>query len=1216
LFNITNTFCNNFRFYWINFRNSTKTNKEKILLTEKEILEIEQAVNAEISNDLIGLLFTDKKLFEELNKKDINLFNKILLAIWDFTDDLLNFISSKILKNKDITGKQVIEEFFKNQNINLQLDIAAYESMRSYLAEILYQYKIDINSLSTNRSLAGVGNTKLGSPTNLSASVFRPSTTTSSPNNEVQHVANKIRNTISSARVVAEKARKRGKDGNLAAVEETIAEIVSPINEESFNAAVKNRAVDKNKLDSEEFLKKTKILKNSLRKALSNNDTSLNALSNAAAVLNGSYSDVSSLDENAKLKYISDSLSNLNTQLKEVFIEEVELNKQTFSALENDYRNKGKNEIADMFKMYNEAFSSTDPSADAALLFNELYTSNGVPLATNVKEYNDKLLKYNVLKTVGNYKDLNADQLENLLKTLDSFIANVDSTNFVKELQDLVESMRYISETSPTLEKRELDEFNKMNNFRQPVWSGVKKIFQPLTDMISSFTDSHLTFASLIELVYPNNVQTNKETYARIAELTSVLEDSNSTEESKADASTELGILRESIGKAIVPEMQKVVDDVRNSYTDILIDNETNEENLRKVIAKAFSLKSSAAKYVNKKLYELVDRKSGFTVKINNRDYVLSQAYAGYILNLSDTDSHNEALINSGITSDVLMEIRKGISKEANEIRLELRKLIRKEHQKANETSLKKMGFGTIIPTETYFPVQYKSTSTAIIDSFDINFQGGITDKDSENVLKSEGRDIELDLNVQAINMLSMFNSHMYLSIHKRNVTAPITVAKAVLLDKDISDRITASFGNDFYGQLFKLLGAVETNGIRTVEMSRTWRNYMRGLMTGAAKGALAMNPTTIILNATSVFNTGLDTSIPFNRAISSYGRVLLATLTGNQLGTIPKTAKEIRQFNIIKQRINGGANSLLAMSKSDPTVSKPNILSDAGDFGMRPISFSDGFFGSFAAAAAYDAHYRMAEESGLSPSEVEAAAEEGMKRTIQTTFQPNTVANKATVEVGSNIVMRMLGMFMSEARKAVGLEITAFKKNGLFSKEFGRFIIVNHFIIGGLSYLIRSSIKDALKGEEEDEDIWNPAQLAQNILVGPLAGLFIVGTALESSATWITNNIIDSLDVKNEKVKVDLGIMQIKAKTKKLSVFPKDNIIASTAKQLQDVKDIFEAETFTEGADAAINAGKGLGAILNNNSISGATTIAKTIKVIADAIDENIIDFMEEPKK
>lgn len=1203
--------------YIKHIENANKVVKDKIYLNKIQIIDLEASSNAEIANDLIGLLFTDKKLFQELRKKDANLFMKVVLAIWDYTDNLLNFISNNVLKKPDLDGKQIIEEYYKGKNVNLNLSVASYEAMRSLLADTLYQYKINIDNLGINRTLAGIGNAKKGTPTNISASLFKPSTVTTTPNNEVQHVVNKIRNTVSSAKVIAEKARKRGaKAANEVIVEETISEIVSPINEESFNAAAKNRSLNKNEMDSDEFLKKAKILKNSLRKALSNNDTSLNALSNAAAVINGSYSDISNLFKSEKLKYISNAIDNLNEQLKDVYLEEINVTKQTFSNLENDYRNKGKNEIADMFKMYVEAFESTDPSGDASLLFNELYTPNGVPVATNVKEYNDKLLKYNVLKTVGNYAELNADQLENLLTTLDSFIANVDTTNFSKQLQDLVDSMKYISETSPTLEKRELEQFNKMNNLRQPVWSGIKKIFQPLTDMISSFTDSHLTFASLIELVYPNNVEANKKTYARIAELTSILEDSNATEEDKADASTELNILRDSIGKAIVPEMQKVVDDLRNAYTDILIDNEENEENLRKVIAKAFNLKSSASKYVNKKLYELVDRKSGFTVKINNRDYVLSQAYAGYILNIAETDSHGEALTNAGFTIDVLTEIRNGISNEANEIRLELRKLIRKEHQKANEASLKKMGFGTLIPDETYFPVQYKSTSTAIIDSFDINFQGGITDKDNENVLKSEGRDIELDLNVQAINMLSMFNSHMYLSTHKRNVTAPITVAKAVLLDKDISDRITAAFGNDFYGQLFKLLGAIETNGVRTVEMSRTWRNYMRGLMTGAAKGALAMNPTTIILNATSVFNTGLDSSIPFNRAISSYGRVLLATLTGNQLGTIPKTAKEIRQFNIIKQRIKNGANSLLAMSKSDPTVSKPTALSNAGDFGMRPISFSDGFFGSFAAAAAYDAHYRMAEESGLSKSEAEAAAEEGMKRTIQTTFQPNTVANKATVEVGSNIVMRMLGMFMSEARKAVGLEITAFKKNGLFSKEFGRFIIVNHFIIGGLSYLIRSSIKDALKGEDEDEDIWNPAQLAQNILVGPLAGLFIVGTALESSAIWLTNNLIDGLDVKNERVKADLGIIEMRGKVKKLPVFPKDNIISSTAKQLQDVKNIFEAETFTEGVDAAINAGKGLGAILNNNSISGATTIAKTLKVIADAIDENGGDFMEEPKK
>jgi len=1157
--------------------------------------DADERIESEIINDVIGNLFTDAKTWQEIYNatQDKTLIEKLYDSVVKFLD----FV------NETVLGRQAMSSVAFR--INRMFTAKGQEQLSIITEDLVAQLQKQVSGLIAQARVTQAG---AAADAEMLASVTQQNMT-SAPNADVEHVANKIRDTVALAQVAAQQAKQRGEQRTGAAAEEadveaTLAEIIAPIDAASFDAAATQRAEIRNSVR----------MRNSLRKALFNGDVSLNALANAAAVVDGTYADVANLTDVEKLEYISKALEKVDEYFKLAEMDRMRGMSAAFSQFADNVRatNPQGAKFADYLA---QALEMDNAPEQAAALFDKLYTADGIPVAKDIEEYADNLLRYNIIKTVANWRNMTSDQLQMMTNQLIDIInaPMAKSNEFLRSLQNSISYIREEARTSNSLSKREQSMFNKMNAPMNPILKGAKKILQPLVDMMGSFSDSHLTFASLVELVFPNNANATATVYKQIEALQNTINDPNADESTKEAAQYELTQKQKLIGKAITPEMQKIVDDVRNSYTQVLIDNETNEDAMRNTIARIFGLKKPSAMKVNRVLYDLMDRTvapgKAFFVTINGREYSLSQSYAAYILNLQESRMYDAQLVANGFTAQVLADIRSKISKEANALRIELRKNIIKEHKKASDMSLKTFGIGTVVPPDVFFPVQRKSTPSALVDAFDVNFQGGITNQDMSQVL-GQDEQIELDLNEQAINLLSMYNSHMYLSTFQRNVKAPVSKAKAVLLDKVIADKITNAFGNDFYNQLYKLLNGLETNGVRSTEMNRTWRRYMRGFMGAFAKGALALNPTTILLNMTSFFNTALDASIPANKMMMSYVKGVASLMTAGQMGAgLKMSPKQIRQMAIIQQRIKGGANNLLAISKTDPSVDKPGAISAAGDFGLRPISMADGFMGSIAAAVAYDAHYKMAKEAKMSDADAAIAAEQGMKRTIQSTFQPNTVAGKSTVEMNSNVVMRMLGMFMSEARKAVGLEITAFKKgaNGLGWSEFLRIAAVNHFIIGGLSFFIRAGITDLLNDEEEDEDIWNPAELAKSIMVGPLAGLFMIGAAAETVASKTLNFLIETSDWDED------------GEIKKLPSFPRDNMFAQTANQMMRVTDLLDQDkelTPDESADRIINAGKALSAVLNNNFMAGATTLAKAGKSLVDFIDENVTDIMEEPEQ
>lgn len=854
---------------------------------------------------------------------------------------------------------------------------------------------------------------------------------------------------------------------------------------------------------------------------------------------------------------------------------------------------------------------SSTASNRASKLYSKLYPQNGVPNIGDGSTFYWDLLEYNAYRSLSNLDNLSTAQLRQANKFLidtyqemlnpDGSMSLVESEFFNTISSDVANARSEVQQNSSVLDKK-AEKQQKLYQNKGKMDKLIKFVtLSEFRQFVSSFYNNHLTFASLLELVSPN--QKAKAIRTRIEELLAKQSDQSIT----ADETDELNKLRSSFGKNISPTFQRISDNINNGF--LQVNEETADlqdaiiADVRDIFGKKGKLFDMDAKTL---LAELRDTAKGLAIKVNGHKHQISTAYAAYILNIADQKVYNNGLADKGFTVDVIQEIRQKMETDFAEVeafRKQMLKRIGKEVAKTNEEYKRLFGYGIPIPTENFFPVQFKNRQLADIDPYDIQYQSGnmnIAVDQNEQV----GGELDLDITTQVDNLLTMYNSYMNQSIYRRALMGPIIAAKNVLTDSEISDTIEESFGKDFKQLIFKQLNAFETNGIRSDWLDAITTRRIRKMFSNVARGAMGFRLSTIFVNTLSMGNTLMDASIPLPQAIKSYSKVFLSLLDGSNSSKM--TAAQALLTKDMKERIRTGANALVAMSKAQTMVDAPGWFNEAAAKSLSPMSYMDAFAGSVAAAAAYDAHYTMAEKAGITDkSQLDQIAKEGMARTINKTFQPAILSGKSTFEMQSNPLLKMITMFMSEARKTLGLEITTIKKDGIFSKEFGRMFLVNHIIIGTLAFVMRASIRDLLSPEDKDDQIWDMSRMSVDILLGPLSATLIAGTIFEDIGYGIHNKLID---IWNSQSGDD---------QKKTQIFADSNPIAQAGKQAMSIASLgkgvagglgwidsdeeYTEENFMKDLN---NGAKGIASLTGNGVVGGLATMSNIAKQVYDLIN------------
>ena len=1171
---------------------STMTSEQKdayykVLKESSSSYNTDAKLEAELVSDYLGHRMLSEDFLNKLLFKDESLFKT-------FVTSVKNYITN--LKNK-IVGKRDISNFITKP----------MDQIDSFLADLLKQ-------ISSNQTVVAVKGEQ---------SFFEDNKENISK--QIELLANRMRDTFNSAAHMSQ--------GDVTGLSEeqkkaTLDKFITPINDNAFQTA----------FNEAHGVINTKPL-NSYRNALNSHPTSTETLPDGTEVplpdvteenaqsLTDSYNETNKafteyrkglhqqagllnsaqLTDNYNESVMATALAALNTNktLDEVNnlnqAEKSDIVKKAASVIDNKLienyklnidnkldRDKG---LIDPKLVYNskilnivqKALNSANPLAESTLLLKDLYTENGVPNITK-GNFADKLLEYNAYRYLGNTGEKSSNQYQQINKFLETLDVNKPISFFLEdELPGLLKAAQAELSQNDTVINNKTAKNKKV---LQETRNFIAKHIQETKRAISSYVDNHLTFASLLEFAFPNQNKTTID-QALVDELNTLSALTNPTQ----DDLNRIEELKDqvTVGKSLTPTIQKMSDDINNAFLQTHIDNNENENDLLNAVGKGINKTTKDNKNwvishnkIRQELFRILSLDKGFDISINGENIKLSPAYAAYILNISDQHKYDDKLKEKGFTPDVIKNIKDKLEtdyKSVDDLRKELRNLIKKENEKTNDEYTRIYGLAIPTPNANFYPVRYKNRNIAVISPYDTSYQSGTMNKFLDTSIDQVEEELDLNPIEQGDNLISMFHDHMIQSTHKRNLFGPLLVAKQILTDKTISDKLENAFGKSYKELLFTQLAAFETNGIRSNFLDFITTNHVRKMLTNIAKGAMGFKLSTMLVNFTSSLNATMDNSIPAGQIALSYGKVLALGYFSKKNAMFGKdTALASKQ---IQDRITMGANSLIAISKANSFVNKPSYLREAGNISLAPMNRFDALGGAIAAAAAYDAHYSMAEKSGITdPKILDELATEGMARTINKTFQPVILSGKSSYEMNANPLAKLFTLFMSETRKTLGLELATIKTKGVGSNI--RMFITNHLLLGTVSFFLRNIIKSAVNPPtKDDESSWDLSKMWVDVLLGPLSGFLVAGTVLESAVYKLHNLFLDDKDI---------------------PVFSKENNIVQAGNQATSVlklpKDIEEgnAEDFLKDLDYTI---KGISTLTGSSTLGGTTTIINVLEQI-----------------
>lgn len=207
------------------------------------------------------------------------------------------------------------------------------------------------------------------------------------------------------------------------------------------------------------------------------------------------------------------------------------------------------------------------------------------------------------------------------------------------------------------------------------------------------------------------------------------------------------------------------------------------------------------------------------------------------------------------------------------------------------------------------------------------------------------------------------------------------------------------------------------------------------------------------------------------------------------------------------RQRFEEGADRDVMRVLRDRGFTKPKTrLRRAAEWGMisgRAGDILPVMVGGYAA-------YRHAYDTAIAEGKVEAdarrEAELAYEMAADRAQQAGDIKDLSEFQLGGSLA-RLFTMFMTSPRQYYSntydalLDWRAGRKDG--GQEFAKRVAIGHVILPLLFQAI-SMVTYNLPRDEEDQD-WSPMQLLRAMLLGPLNGLFVIGSMLDTAMFWAT---------------------------------------------------------------------------------------------------------------
>jgi hypothetical protein len=908
-------------------------------------------------------------------------------------------------------------------------------------------------------------------------------------NPRIQYLAHTLRNQINLA--MAEIQRQ---GGGVQGRKKAKSILTDPQTSDAYNGIVEYYKKKYDSSLSREIQGKKKIgntarsIRNRMYKAIQEGNVNKLLLAELEALPGGRGLDFNSVNEmltdiNALNDYFAIAEGNI-TKMREFVLKKVETYVSTgldvavaeIPKLTN-LTDSARDNLIRFFSTVRKVFQQKDivlAEAELNRVFDQLYDTNGLPKSIDADIYEKLIQEYYIHKTFGGWNERIIDEQEDIINTVFKWLnAENVADRFVDPVadQNISRSINEIAE-------------NKYTETRPKKGAVTRKNWQD--SAVLSYIDDHQALFSLLEKVSPAEKRQ---------------------------------------GKGLTESLQRLSDELIESQVNRGLQLEQLAKDVSDTIIKVFGLKDGwfGKKRAHRVLYDIASTKvNPINVVIKGKSRKLTQSFGAYIINIAEQFVYNEQLAKAGITEDVIKEIRSGLTPEVNKLRIALRDDLIKLTTKTNSI-LNNYGKAVKDVGNFYYPVIKKDTKSRLIDGFDIHFGGGLKADEIKGLYDRKG-ELDLDLDSQEVNLLSVYNSHTGVLVHNANTIIPVNNLKKVLNDPRARNKIEENLGLEFYKTLFKSLDAVESGGIRVNELNKGARKIWSTATNNVARSQLAFNINTYAVNTLSLGNFFLDDSLPLMTKVFSTMRLLgsldayaHASLNVTSLfGLGRKSPRFLAAKKLALQRLDMGSNTLINMSRMGEKYNKPGgIISGLDQIvnkGMEAIGWIDTYALTFGAIAAYDAHKRIGAKQGLTGKALESFAEAGMRRTIIKTSQPNTLATKPIGSQSTHPLLRMSALFMGEVMSKLGLQASSLPVMydlKSFKKKFVpglQHVLFQHIVMGGGYYSLRLLI-----GAEGDDE-WDENELAElgsYIAAGPLSGFLVFGSVLESNFKGIWNAMV-----------------------------------------------------------------------------------------------------------
>jgi len=963
-------------------------------------------------------------------------------------------------------------------------------------------------------------------------------------NPRIQYLAHTLRNQINLA--IAE-AQRQG--GGTEGRKKAKGILVEPQTEEQYLDLVRlrhqaiNRKIKNERETGKNIGRTLRGISNRLYKALKENNISAKLLAEAEAANIGGSAYVKGIMP-ADLTF--EDVMTIKNNPAETVMDYIRMFNEVRYKYLNEYVNDGRLE-----KLFTNAANT--PVANSSVTIKSFFEDVKAALFGDVKQVKDVLSEtYNMLYTEeGIPKEMNSDAFQLLTTRYSVYKAfgGWAQRESIDEQEQVINQALtwgrlmfdpninpkdiFVNPVTEELITNSIDEIVTNPNTIQR--SSDRKI--PLVDGLFSYLDQHITFSSELELLSPS-----------------------------------IG----TPGSPITANLQVVNDMLIDAYLSIQDAQINIQESVSNRAENIFNMSTNETV---RKIYDLLTKKT-ITVNIKGKEVKLKEGYAGYILNVDEQLIYKEKLDRAGFTDEVLLDIRNQISPEVNELRIKLRddliKIIKRNNEKMREG-----GKPAIDPSEVFFPVQKASLLRSVVDNFDIAFGNGIQPEKVQNALQNEN-ELDFDLKEQNINFISMFNTHAYQTTHKANLEVPINTLKRIFSSQGVREKLEEKIGTEGIQNVFRFIGSLESGGIINTEFGRKQKELINQILSGTARAGLGFNIKTYAVNMMSASNVLLDTSIPTFIKIKAFMGAMSGAYTVDGKSAVGK---------VIQRRYKAGANALLQVIMGSSQNIEPGIMKDISDKSLKWIGTIDATFLTYSAIAAYNAHYEIGLKQNLQGDALHKFAEKGMVRTITKVAQPNMAATKSYLEQSGHPFFRSIAMYLSEPRKNLGLEYTAFRKGGLKSAEFWDIVVMNHLILGSGAYVLRA-FAGSLLGEE---DPWDLEDWMLAVLSGPLSGIVMFGSAADMMIKQAYNAIVGAADTDLDKVRV----------------FQPSLAPVRVVTDIMKIKDATDPErTMNERIDAVATFLESGGTAINNPGVAGAGSILDALTDIYKGLFENEFEW------